>query len=903
MTSSFLPFPRAEFSRRRACLAACVALGLGGSLRAALPATGPATSASEALDRQMPALLEKWQVPGAAVAVALDGRIVLARGYGYADREAGRVAQPDTRFRTASLAKPITAALTLHLADEGRLSLDDRAFPLLNYATPTYAGARRDARLDQITIRHLLSHAGGWNRDAASLPFPTLTPSCEPTYYQAQIAALMGAESPATAETTARFMVGQPLQFAPGNGFAYSNVGYLILGRVIEAKTGRPYEQAVQQFLARAGISGEAIASVPRSQVAADEAVAYDAPGAMLLPSVWGEGLVPRPYSASTRTLDAHGGWAISALEYLRFMLALDGRGGTVPLLTPATAAAMRRQESPYAGYGYGWMTHYEPYGGGGHNGDLPGTFTMAVRSDDGRVTWVVMCNSCPSDARGELQTSGLMTEVLAAMHGTEVQLRAAAAPPHDFAASTLGWAAWQRKFFGEAAPDALEDSDHDGVPNLLEYAAGLDPQGGEAVSPVSFGVGAEHVPVFTYRRIILGHPVAWTVEGSEDGRSWRAVDPSGARTVLNADGTLSASVAVPGIVRARLRVAQPVGGASTTMEASVAPQAITVGRGGSATLEAMAPAGVALQWRRNGVAVAGATGASLVLTNIQPADVGLYTVDIAGGEPATSLAAVVAMSSTEKVIGGGEEVGADIRHPNGNIYDQVLLTGAAATITADPRQVTRVSFVDLTQDIVQVEFSGAGSLTVVLAEAAGPDLPASYNQAVRYMKGHATLVVANADATTNVAAFSVGKATAANQALFKDGVAYDGVADLAAVAILSPTEKAGGVFLGNAHLFAAGGCTGIYAAGVAMTGPVRVGDMSAFDQAAPLLAFGSLTELSVHGGALEQDNQRPVPVEGLARIRFAAGGRSDGTALPVQANRARLLAHGVDVTTWIIAP
>src|SRR5205085_9773984 len=111
------------------------------------------------------------------------------------------------------------------------------------------------------------------------------------------------------------------------------------------------------------------------------------------------------------------------------------------------------------------------------------------------------------------------------------------------------------------------------------------------------------------------------------------------------------------------------------------------------------------------------------------------------------------------------------------NTFDQVLLQGAAATITADPNQITRISFVDLTNDIVQVEFSGAGTLTLLLATPSGPAVATNYNQpGTLYMKGHASIVITGANESTNLGIFSVGRATAVNQALFRDDVTYDGM-------------------------------------------------------------------------------------------------------------------------------
>src|ERR1041385_7200871 len=80
-------------------------------------------------------------------------------------------------------------------------------------------------------------------------------------------------------------------------------------------------------------------------------------------------------------------------------------------------------------------------------------------------------------------------------------------------------------------------------------------------------------------------------------------------------------------------------------------------------------------------------------------------------------------------VTGGGTEVGSNIVHPNGNVYDQVLMTGSSVTVTADAGQVTRVSFLDLQGDIVQAEFAGKGSLTISLDQFSAAAPAANYNQ------------------------------------------------------------------------------------------------------------------------------------------------------------------------------
>ncbi|MSU71894.1 MAG: hypothetical protein EXS43_06075 [Opitutus sp.] len=143
------------------------------------------------------------------------------------------------------------------------------------------------------------------------------------------------------------------------------------------------------------------------------------------------------------------------------------------------------------------------------------------------------------------------------------------------------------------------------------------------------------------------------------------------------------------------------------------------------------------------------------------------------GSGSATSNAAILGVNSTAKLVGTGQEF-PDIVAPSGSVYDQILLGGAAAAIKADANQILRISFIDLNDDIVQVEYSGAGTLTLVLDGATGPAAPTKYNQATTYMKGHAGIVLTGADETTNLSVFSGGRANAANQAPFRSEVTYD---------------------------------------------------------------------------------------------------------------------------------
>ena len=115
-------------------------------------------------------LMARWELPGGQVALAKDGRLVLNRGYGLADVDAGEPVQPTSLFRIASVSKPITAVAVLQLAAKGRLRLDDRVMDHMRLTPLLAPGARPDPRWGRVTVRHCLQHTGGWDRNRSYDP-------------------------------------------------------------------------------------------------------------------------------------------------------------------------------------------------------------------------------------------------------------------------------------------------------------------------------------------------------------------------------------------------------------------------------------------------------------------------------------------------------------------------------------------------------------------------------------------------------------------------------------------------------------------------------------------------------------------------------------------------------------
>jgi CubicO group peptidase (beta-lactamase class C family) len=348
-------------------------------------------------DQLIPQLMAKWNLPGGAIAITKDERLVFARGYGIADRDSGGPVKPDSLFRIASVSKSITAVAILKLFEVGKLDLDAKAFRLLNHLQPP-PKARVDPRLYEITIRQLLYHSGGWDREK----------SFDPLGHFREAASALKVPLPVNAETIIRYMMNRSLDFDPGTQHAYSNFGYCILGRVIERVSGQRYEDYVrEQILTPIGITRMRVGHTLRKQRYPGEVCYYNAPGVSQVRSALSSSgeKVPIQYGGYyLESMDSHGGWVASAIDLARFLAAVDGRGGRPDLLKPETINLMVARPQPplWVGtpvyYGMGW--NVRPLKQGAiwyHTGALAGSsMAIIVRTPKG-LSWAVLFNSMPA--------------------------------------------------------------------------------------------------------------------------------------------------------------------------------------------------------------------------------------------------------------------------------------------------------------------------------------------------------------------------------------------------------------------------------------------------------------------------------------------------------------------------
>jgi CubicO group peptidase (beta-lactamase class C family) len=171
------------------------------------------------IDREANAVLAATGAPSASIAIVKDGAIAYLKAYGNARIEPALPAAPEMRYAIGSVSKQFTAAAVLALAEDGKLSLDDKVSKWYPNLT----------RADEITLRHLLSMTSGyqdyWPQD----------------YVPPEM------QQPTTADAIMQKWAGKPLDFEPGTKWQYSNTNYVIAGAIVQRVSGMPFMEFLQK--------------------------------------------------------------------------------------------------------------------------------------------------------------------------------------------------------------------------------------------------------------------------------------------------------------------------------------------------------------------------------------------------------------------------------------------------------------------------------------------------------------------------------------------------------------------------------------------------------------------------------------------------------------------------------
>ena len=336
---------------------------------------------NNSIDAQVYSVMSKYNIPGISVACTKKEKLVFANGYGYANIDASPKVRvtPNHLFRLASVSKAQTALCIMTLYEEGLLSPDDYVFAPAGAngaGSPEgilysmYPGTH-GARVDKIKVRHLLTHTTGWNYNTTGGEDPIFTGDSR--FYGKSLF------------DRVKYMVGTNTSNEPGTSYSYYNLGFCVLGQIIEKITGKSYETYLREVTAKAGVKDMWVAKTKKADRRENECVYYSQTSG-------NDGY------GNDMTVVAACGAVIASAPDLMQVLCSEDYGTVVPdILKKETLDMMYTNwtSSSPGGYGFGWrighntLTNWASY----HGGNIAGTATIWARGKNG-VNGVLLCNS-----------------------------------------------------------------------------------------------------------------------------------------------------------------------------------------------------------------------------------------------------------------------------------------------------------------------------------------------------------------------------------------------------------------------------------------------------------------------------------------------------------------------------
>jgi CubicO group peptidase (beta-lactamase class C family) len=340
-----------------------------------LETTAQAPALPDTVDRFIRAELARQRIPGMSVAILRGDRVLLARGYGFADLEQRLPATDSTLYPVGSLTKPITAAAIVRLAQQGRLQLGDPITRYLPEGSAVWRG---------VTIRHLLTHTSGIPQDTM------LDPTRD--YSESQMVR----------------SAAQPLQFKPGQRQSYSSTGYALLGVIMHRVTGQSWGDFLRDQIFQP--LGMGTARVNSDSDKAPRAVGYYLVDDSLQK--------PDPVSPSINSA-ADCCLSLSVRDLAQWTIGLNhqevlGRAGWELSWTP-----VRLNNGGRYPYGLGWnLLEQRGYRRIGHSGAWLGCHATLQRYPEFDLTVIVLLNLGQANSEGiAVGIAGLVEPALAAPH------------------------------------------------------------------------------------------------------------------------------------------------------------------------------------------------------------------------------------------------------------------------------------------------------------------------------------------------------------------------------------------------------------------------------------------------------------------------------------------------------
>lgn len=393
-------------------------------------------------------VMSRHGIPGATFALSKNGKTIYQAGFGMSDLASGAPANATSKGRIASISKTITTAVLMKLYEQGKVDLENKVFAPGGYLSSIkpfdYDGYKGNIvpNLEKITLRNLLNHTGGWDRQKSGDPNAPQGSvcdggsECEPTMYilprilahaKKQKTVDANATQLASIDDIIRFMIKPDDKdylpsYAPGTKFAYSNFGFTCVQKIIEVISGKSYEQNVQDMGSAMGVQFSAGRSKPENKLPLEWTYTGE-PGSngttnVAWSSVALDEPVPVPYSRDMKMLLGHGGWVETPGDLLKFLSKVDGTAAN-PWIKEATFLKMMERPSYMNGsdkskayYGLCWRV--EPLGVDpdkdkmfniSHGGSLEGSSSLTLKSMNVRkVKFAYLFNAREDAADGEIK-------------------------------------------------------------------------------------------------------------------------------------------------------------------------------------------------------------------------------------------------------------------------------------------------------------------------------------------------------------------------------------------------------------------------------------------------------------------------------------------------------------------
>lgn len=335
------------------------------------------------MDSEIERFRNKWEIKGISLAITRHDSLLYAKGFGWADEEAGAKMETSSMMRIASASKLVTATAIMKLVEQGRLRLDSKVFGEKGLLNDTaFTNAMRDRRMVDITVDDLLQHKGGFTLGAG-----------DPMFNTADIMEVKHLKTPPTNPELVKIVLGRRLGFTPGSGRRYSNFGYMLLSLVIEKVTGMSYWDFVtKEILEPAGAYRFRPATNYYPERHPDETKYYGPDTVKVKEFNGSRRMVDRVYGGSNvNGLMGAGGWIATPSDLARLVASIDSDPGVKDILSPGSVAQMTYHDGEDK-QTRGW-TDSDGKGKWTRTGTLGSTHVLIERFPDGEC-WVFSTNS-----------------------------------------------------------------------------------------------------------------------------------------------------------------------------------------------------------------------------------------------------------------------------------------------------------------------------------------------------------------------------------------------------------------------------------------------------------------------------------------------------------------------------